>query len=701
MSISGTIKVVARVRPCFEKTMDFDGMQLDELNENGVRIEVPPGMKLGWLSNPLPLYQFGFNQIYWKNAGQEQIFNSVAKPMIDHAINGFNATLFAYGQTGSGKTFTLSGGDTYDERGIIPRAIAYTYQQLKKSHEFIFDVHVSYIEIFNSYAYDLLSNDREASERRLENLKKVMIHDSGEGIELHHETVGASSPLVPCQDFETALAQLFLGETNRQIAETTSNAVSSRSHCLFSLHILGRDVQNGTLRQSKIHFVDLAGSERMENLGDVKERMIEARFINLSLFHLHQVIDALKSKEEYIPYRQSKLTLILKDSLGGNCMTTMIAALSSKTAHIHETIETCKFAQNVMTIKNSAKANISMDPKVLIARLREEIVKLRHEIAVLRGEESEEPLGQKEKEDLERAITDFLAGKSDAPHINPSRFGFVLDLIKTRGLSYESTTKEQTNEKSSSIIGDPELKKAVAVLQKKLKRAESEIEVLVGMLNQKKNRSVAWTQTTVNSESEVTSGFLKTEQKIEDKSEVFKKFYHNHPKYRAIEANKKVMIEKISAAKNLTQTGYKIKEEIEALRRHIKERKESITDDELENDDLLNKMNKDVRDKVNIYMQVSSEIRIIKEEAETIDTMIQSCKKQVKRDFATFWEGQINQSGSSVPISMTNKIVLEEARSTGDPQADAAIEEFRKKREAFLKKASEVRNSNGRPLSQK
>ena len=121
--MSSNIQVVARVRPCFDTTADYADFQPNELDDKGVRIEVRPGVQLGWITKPKSHYEFSFNKLFWKNSKQDHIFDKVALPLIHHCIDGYNATLFAYGQTGSGKTYTLSGGESYDERGIIPRTI--------------------------------------------------------------------------------------------------------------------------------------------------------------------------------------------------------------------------------------------------------------------------------------------------------------------------------------------------------------------------------------------------------------------------------------------------------------------------------------------------------------------------------------------------------------------------------------------------
>lgn len=681
--ISSAIQVVARVRPCFNKSEDYKDMVIDEINPNIIRFGEE---------------RYQFNKIFWKDSSQETIFNSVAKPLIEHAFNGYNATLFAYGQTGSGKTYTLSGGYSYEERGIIPRSIAFCYELCKKDANFRYQVMVSYIELFNLYTYDLLSN-QEAS-RSSEKLLRVNIHDTPNGILLNHDVAGNTSPLVECDDFETALSQLFLGETNRHIAETAANEVSSRSHCIFTLHLEGKNKQTGETRSSKINLVDLAGSERIDMLDDYKDRIKEACSINTSLFSLHQVITALNEKREYIPYRNSRLTLMLKDSLGGNCMTTMIAALSSSIHNIKNTIETCKFSRNVMLIRNRAFKNLSQDPQLLIKALRAEIVKLRHDLAVALGEKEDTPVSDSELKQIQHQITEYMNGRSDFPLLTPSRFKVAFDYASTH-FSGSGGDASRVEKIERVEISDTELKKAITEYQKMIKRREAENEVLVALLT--KNKSEAWTQTNIYS-GESTSGSNIVQKKPESKADVFQKFFLNHPKHRNIEANKKLMMQKIDEAKQLTNKGHDLKAEINTLREHIKELDEDKEEE-------YQGRNDELRSKIQTYMDITSRIKSLKQEIETIDQMTKACKNQVKKDFSEFWNNHCSQfeatsSGTGQPslessVVTSSKLDFEATNSTsqystiktGDAAADEIISKFEESKAQFLRMAKEARSS--------
>ena len=686
LKMSGNIQVYARVRPCFEPELDSPDMQVDELNENAIRINSE---------------SFAFNKVYWKETKQEKIFMEIAQPLIDHAIEGYNATLFAYGQTSSGKTYTLSGGDTYPERGIIPRSIQYIYSQIKKQPEWTYITRVSYIEIYNTTTYNLLTsaNVMNAS-RTYKNLETIEMMESDSNIVLR-VTESTLSPLHVCDDFESALAKLFLGETNRQIAETAANDVSSRSHCIFTMHIEGRNIQTGEVRKSKIHFVDLAGSESVSNLvdEDYKDRVTEAKFINLSLFYLHRVITALANKEDFIPYRSSRLTLLLKDSLGGNAMTCMIAALSSKRANLESTIQTCKFAMKVVTIKNAAKANISTDPRVLIEKLRAEIVRLRHELAVARGEEEDTPMTDEEREEIKKGITNYCQGRSDFPSIAPSRYQFAVDFIRENFASADSSkevakeTGEQPERKSIQFTDD-EMKKAVAALQRDNKKKENEIEVLVKIIRNKENKSNAWTQTKIGGESDVKREAAPS--KPVDKNEMFRDFYKKHRKFRTIELNKKVMDEKIEEAQKQSQQGKKIRSEIEDLRRQLKETTDNSPDDADENE--VQRLATEIKAKSAQYIDISNTLRNLKDEISTIEVIIKTSKKEVKKDFKDLWDSKFSQSEvqTTAPTAQVTQTAATGGNypTTNDPSVDAKLEQLRKKKEEFMQKAENFRKSN-------
>jgi kinesin family protein 6/9 len=349
-----------------------------------VEVDVPDDQRLGFVNNKRSHWRFGFNGIIEPRASQDDVFERVAQPVVDSVMEGFNGTIFAYGQTGSGKTYTLTGGpDSYSERGIIPRTLSEVFRAID-AHQADAEhtVRISYLEIYNEHGFDLLDPRQAAAAGRhaqlgatpgglgqLARVKGVVEDDDG-AVRIQ----GLSSHVVASE--EAAINLLFLGDTNRAVSETTMNAVSSRSHCIFTVTVEARPHGSTTVRRSKLHLVDLAGSERVGKSGASGSTLTEALNINGSLHFLELVILALHEKqrkaERHVPYRNSMLTSVLRDSLGGNCKTVMVATVHPAVAHTDESISTCKFAQRVAQIRNDVSVNEVVDHAALVARLKEE-----------------------------------------------------------------------------------------------------------------------------------------------------------------------------------------------------------------------------------------------------------------------------------------------------------------------------------------
>ncbi|KAJ7399792.1 kinesin family member 6 [Pitangus sulphuratus] len=375
----------------------------EEDSLSSLEITVPRDLADGFVNNKRESYKFKFQKIFDQEAKQDVVFDSIAKPVAECVLAGYNGTIFAYGQTGSGKTFTITGGaERYNDRGIIPRTLSYVFDQLQKDSSKMYTTHVSYLEIYNDCGYDLLDPRHEAS--RLEDLPKVTImEDSDQNIHLKNLSLQQAT------NEEEALNLLFLGDTNRMIAETPMNQASSRSHCIFTIHISSKEPGSATIRRSKLHLVDLAGSERVAKTGVGGHLLTEAKYINLSLHYLEQVIIALAEKNRsHIPYRNSMMTSVLRDSLGGNCMTAMIATLSIDKRNIDESISTCRFAQRVALIKNEAVLNEEIDPRLMIVQLKKEIQDLKDELELVTGKQRTSELSQEELLQLDELIETFL-----------------------------------------------------------------------------------------------------------------------------------------------------------------------------------------------------------------------------------------------------------------------------------------------------
>ncbi|NXK00371.1 KIF6 protein, partial [Corythaixoides concolor] len=350
----------------------------------------------------------------------------------------------------------------------------------------VYTTHVSYLEIYNECGYDLLDPRHEAS--RLEDLPKVTVmEDSDQNIHLKNLSLQQAT------NEEEALNLLFLGDTNRMIAETPMNQASTRSHCIFTIHISSKEPGSATIRRSKLHLVDLAGSERVAKTGVGGHLLTEAKYINLSLHYLEQVIIALAEKNRsHIPYRNSMMTSVLRDSLGGNCMTTMIATLSIDKRNIDESISTCRFAQRVALIKNEAVLNEEIDPRLIIVQLKKEIQELKDELALVTGKQRTSELSQEELLQLDELIETFLQDNDPDSTLDVGAdmrkikycFIHVKQLMNhSRSPDKKLLSQHISEEKDiNKEAREEELKKLRELLQQR----DNEINILVNMLKKEK-----------------------------------------------------------------------------------------------------------------------------------------------------------------------------------------------------------------------
>ncbi|XP_023581970.1 kinesin-like protein KIF15 [Trichechus manatus latirostris] len=314
------------------------------------------------------------------NITQESVFSTVAKSIVESCMSGYNGTIFAYGQTGSGKTFTMMGPSESDNfshnlRGVIPRSFEYLFFLIDREKEkagagMSFLCKCSFIEIYNEQIYDLLDSASAGLYLR-EHIKKGVF------------VVGAVEQVVTSA--AEAYQVLSGGWRNRRVASTSMNRESSRSHAVFTITIESMEKINETvnIRTSLLNMVDLAGSERQKDTHAEGMRLKEAGNINRSLSCLGQVITALvdvgNGKQRHVCYRDSKLTFLLRDSLGGNAKTAIIANVHPGSRCFGETLSTLNFAQRAKLIKN--KAVVNEDTQGNVSQLQAEVKRLKEQLA--------------------------------------------------------------------------------------------------------------------------------------------------------------------------------------------------------------------------------------------------------------------------------------------------------------------------------
>ncbi|KAI9331809.1 P-loop containing nucleoside triphosphate hydrolase protein [Zopfochytrium polystomum] len=348
--------------------------------------------------------RFTFDSVFPGTVSQETLYGTVA-PLVDRFLEGMNVTVMAYGQTGTGKTYTMgsskeyiaAGGANPESEGIIPRAMFDIFSKLNDAEvatSSSYTLTCTFLEIYNEDLIDLFA----PKDLPLQDRPSILIQDAPNGT---IKWTGCRE--LPLDSADAALQRFLQGLENRQTSSTEMNLTSSRSHAIFTLNLRRRVRQSQAFSSSsratptnsewktvscRFNFVDLAGSERLQRTGTVGARQREGIFINSGLLALGNVISALSQESGrpmHVPYRDSKLTRLLQDSLGGNSNTLMIACVSPAESDLGETLNTLKYANRANRVKNIAVVNQEQsDAEIEIQRLRALVADLREEVDSLR-----------------------------------------------------------------------------------------------------------------------------------------------------------------------------------------------------------------------------------------------------------------------------------------------------------------------------
>ncbi|KAI5374466.1 Kinesin heavy chain [Alternaria postmessia] len=321
---------------------------------------------------------FTFDRVFDMNSKQADVFDYSIRPTVDDILNGYNGTVFAYGQTGAGKSYTMMGSDMDDEvgKGVIPRIIQQIFASILASPSNIeYTVRVSYMEIYMERIRDLLVPQND----------NLPVHEEkNRGVYVK----GLLEVYVSSED--EVYEVLRRGGSARAVSATNMNAESSRSHSIFVITVNQKNVETGSLKSGQLFLVDLAGSEKVGKTGASGQTLEEAKKINKSLSALGMVINCLTdSKTQHIPYRDSKLTRILQESLGGNSRTTLIINCSPSSYNDIETLGTLRFGMRAKTIKNKAKVNAELSPaelKAMLKKVQGQMTTFESYIGTLEGE---------------------------------------------------------------------------------------------------------------------------------------------------------------------------------------------------------------------------------------------------------------------------------------------------------------------------
>ncbi|KAK7277786.1 hypothetical protein RJT34_22803 [Clitoria ternatea] len=373
--LKGSIRVYCRVRPFLSAQQNY-ASTVDNIEDGIITINIPTKTGKGRRS-------FNFNKVFGPSASQAEVFSDM-QPLVRSVLDGYNVCIFAYGQTGSGKTYTMTGPKEITEKsqGVNYRALSDLFLTAdQRNNTFHYDVSVQMIEIYNEQVRDLLvtdgTNKRYPFSCYLKTIQNIYIN-SQKGLSV------PDASLVPVSSTNDVIELMNLGQRNRAVGATALNDRSSRSHSCLTVHVQGRDLTSGTVLRGCMHLVDLAGSERVDKSEATGDRLKEAQHINKSLSALGDVISSLAQKNQHVPYRNSKLTQLLQDSLGGQAKTLMFVHISPEVNAIGETISTLKFAERVATVELGA-ARVNKDGAD-VKELKEQIANLKAALARKDGE---------------------------------------------------------------------------------------------------------------------------------------------------------------------------------------------------------------------------------------------------------------------------------------------------------------------------
>lgn len=503
------VKVCVRCRPLNEKEKGNGNQKVVSVDKNRGIVSVRnPTCEQGE-----PPKTFTFDHVFGDDSKQVDIYNLISRPIVEAVLEGYNGTVFAYGQTGTGKTHTMEGvRDKPELRGIIPNSFAHVFGHIAKHGEnnVKFLVRVSYLEIYQEEIRDLLSKD-PGQHKELKERPDIGVY------------VKDISTIV-CHNADDMERIMTLGNRGRSTGATLMNERSSRSHAIFTVTIECCDVgpdKKERLRAGKLHLVDLAGSERQTKTGAAGIRLKEATKINLSLSTLGNVISALvDGKSTHIPYRNSKLTRLLQDSLGGNSKTVMVANVGPADYNYDETISTLRYATRAKSIKNRAVVN--EDPKdALLRKFQKEIEDLKKQLG--EGYDYEGEDGSASDEEFE---IDEQGNKTHKTKISPEKMKEIQSKIDSERKALAAQKGMEQAERDKVAAGlekrERDLKKAQDEQRQLNKKLEAiERKIIVGgenLLEKAENQAVLLEQ----SEKELEKQRLKQKnlkQTITEKEE--------------------------------------------------------------------------------------------------------------------------------------------------------------------------------------
>ena len=486
---SECVKVAIRVRPMNKREKEQNSRLCVQVDKDNNTVSV--------ISDKNESKTFPFDYVYPMETTQREVYDQVAFPIVDSIFQGYNGTIFAYGQTGCGKTFTMMGIITDPQlRGVIPNAFDHIFGFIKTEGESRkFFLRCSFVEIYNEEVRDLLGNKDKKLDIREDPKKGTFLKD------LTYVTI--KNPADIDKSLDT-------GNKNRHVGATSMNDQSSRSHSLFTVYLEIEEKgenNNSRIKSGKLNLVDLAGSERVGKTNATGQTFDEGKKINLSLTALGSVIDALSQNRKYIPYKDSKLTRLLADSLGGNTKTVMFANISPASYNYDETLGTLRYASRAKLIKNAPVVN--EDPKdALLRKYEEEIKALKEKLAnggnindILEevSEESDDGDDAEVEEENKQIVKNFKKKKSVYLGDDPEKIALMakiaeleknlIDNVKLEDAEVrEGEEKLNKNELAKRIKEQEEKNKQFKEYREKQMKENEEIENKMKKLKEQKEK---------------------------------------------------------------------------------------------------------------------------------------------------------------------------------------------------------------------
>lgn len=469
---------------------------------------------------------------------------------------------------------------------------------------------------------------------------------------------------------EDALNYLFLGDANRMVAETPMNDASTRSHCMFVIWVRSWRADSDTVRLAKLHLVDLAGSERISKTGVEGNLQKEARYINLSLHYLEQVITALHRRSQgyrdHVPYRNSMMTSVLRDSLGGNCRTVMVATVATEEASVDESLSTCRFAQNVASIKNNATVNEELDPALMIKRLKKEVAQMKDELTLLssNGEEEEE-LTERDLEECRQLTSTYLADPDEEALFvcgSVKRFQQCFRLLRE---VYERKSEGTAGRPMSASPALGSIENTVLELRQQVAKRDEEIAMLVSSLGKGPRPAVGVATETVQlagrqqersvgDASVPHAGGVQPQVSLLDRNKAFDHLRKSMRRTETLEENKEAVKLLYIEAKALGDRANSARECIKLKKQRIEKlRMERVMSSSPRDPDAppvadtpeMAVLQKEVEEQRLAYQQATERLKKVKEDIDQYQKRAEQSKQRLQKDFDTW----LQQAGGLAP----------------------------------------------------